>query len=80
MNKKYGIVSLLAVLALTLTLNVAVSADAYATVAAEEESDTPCTDRYEGCIAGGGSEDFCYGMWCGCMHSRYGYVCDGTEV
>ena len=75
MNKKFGIVSLIAVLALSIALNVTVATDAHA-----QESDTPCTDRYEGCIAGGGSQDFCDGMWCGCMHSRYGYVCDGTEV
>ncbi|HEX6085940.1 MAG TPA: hypothetical protein VF266_15515 [Thermoanaerobaculia bacterium] len=77
MSKKFGIVSLLAVLALSIVLNVSVATDAHALAA---ESDTPCTDRYEGCIAGGGSQDFCDGMWCGCMHSRYGYVCDGTEV
>lgn len=72
MSKKFRFVSLLAVLALSLAINVAVPTDAYAVAA----SDTPCTDQYDGCIAGGGSSNFCHGMWCGCMHSRYGYVCE----
>jgi hypothetical protein len=77
MNRKLKIVSLLGILALTLIMNVAVSTDVYArTVAVAIESDTPCTDQWAGCIAGGGSEAFCHGMWCGCMYSRYGYICE----
>ncbi len=70
MFNKLRYVSMLAVLAAVLVLNVGVPAMAAA------ESDTPCTDQYNGCIAGGGGQDFCYGMWCGCMYSRYGYVCE----
>jgi hypothetical protein len=36
---------------------------------------TPCTDRWAGCVAGGGGDAFCDGMWCGCMYSSYGYIC-----
>lgn len=38
-------------------------------------SETPCTDQYNGCMAGRGGAEFCDGMWCGCMYSTYGYVC-----
>ena len=77
MNKKFRLVALLAVLALALIVNVAVSSDAYA-AAYPAESDTPCTDQYNGCMAGGGGESFCNGMWCGCMYNRYGYVCSAS--
>ena len=55
--------SLLTVLVAVLGLNVTVA------------QALPCYDRYNGCIAGGGGQDFCDGMWCGCMYSNYGYVC-----
>lgn len=74
MNKKFGIVSLLAVLALSIALNVTVASDAYAV-----ESDTPCTDRWAGCTGSGASTDYCDGQWCGCMYARYGYVCTADD-
>lgn len=72
MFKKFRYASLVAVLLAFLALNVGIPA--MASVA----SDTPCTDQYNGCIAGGGGENFCNGMWCGCMYSTYGYVCSAS--
>ncbi len=74
MNKKFGIASLLGVLALALVLNIAVTYDVQALAA----SDTPCTDQWAGCKAGGGSDPFCDGMWCACMYNTYGYVCNAS--
>jgi len=34
----------------------------------------PCYDRWQGCLAGGGGDDFCDGVWIGCMYDEYGYV------
>lgn len=76
MNRKLGVVSLLGILALTLTINVAVTSDVHALAA---ESDTPCTDQWAGCIAGGGSEAFCHGMWCACMYNKYGHICEAQN-
>lgn len=36
-------------------------------------SDLPCYDMWEAC---GGSEEYCDGVWCGCMGATYGYQCD----
>jgi hypothetical protein len=68
MVKKLRYFSLVAVLLSVVGFN-------FAMPSAAQASATPCTDRYAGCIAGGGGSDFCDGMWCGCMYSRYGYVC-----
>jgi hypothetical protein len=35
----------------------------------------PCYDLWQGCLAGGGGDNFCEGMWCGCMYREYGYAC-----
>ena len=56
--------SILAVLVATLGFNAVPVAQAL-----------PCTDRYNGCMSGGGGYDYCDGMWCGCMYSTYGSVC-----
>jgi hypothetical protein len=73
MIRKLRFVSVLAILMAVLSLNLALPAGAVV-------SDTPCTDRYDGCISGGGGQDYCYGLWCGCMHSTYGYVCEAQAV
>ncbi|MEO8382539.1 MAG: hypothetical protein ABI779_22960 [Acidobacteriota bacterium] len=68
--KKFRFVALLSVLVAVLAFNVVMPPVAQAVASA-----TPCTDRYNGCMAGGGGYEFCDGMWCGCMYSTYGYVC-----
>ena len=67
MTKRFRFFVLLAVLVSVVGFNMALPATA--------EAATPCTDRYNGCMSGGGGYDYCDGMWCGCMYSRYGYVC-----
>jgi hypothetical protein len=32
----------------------------------------PCYDLWRGCLAGGGGENFCEGVWLGCMERTYG--------
>jgi hypothetical protein len=66
--RKFRYFALLAVLVSVVGFNMVLPPVAMA-------SQTPCTDRYNGCVAGGGGGDFCDGMWCGCMYSTYGYVC-----
>lgn len=73
--KKIRFISILAVLVAVLSFNLASTAfAATATVAVAE--DLPCYDLWTGCLAGGGSSSFCEGMWCGCMQSHYGYICN----
>ena len=66
--KRFRFLTLLGVLVAVLAFNVVMPPVA-------EALPTPCTDRYNGCMAGGGGSNFCDGMWCGCMYSTYGYVC-----
>lgn len=75
--KKIRFVSLLVILVAVLTVNVAPAFAATATAVAAAE-DLPCYDLWTGCLAGGGSANFCEGMWCGCMQSRYGYICSAV--
>jgi len=71
-KNKIRFVSILAVLVAVLMFNVVPVAEAMAA------SDTPCTDRWAGCVAGGGGAEFCDGLWCGCMYSTYGYICSAS--
>ena len=66
--KKFRYFALLAVLVSVIGFNMVLPPVAVA-------SATPCTDGWAGCLAGGGSEAYCDGYWCGCMYSRYGYIC-----
>jgi hypothetical protein len=79
--KKIRFVSILAILVAVLSINVAPTAFAAAASAVAVEAvaeDLPCYDLWTGCLAGGGSANFCEGMWCGCMQSRYGYICSAN--
>jgi hypothetical protein len=77
--KKFSFLALAAVLLAIVTMNIA--APAMAVVAFDQAVDQavapagPCTDMRNGCLAGGGSAEYCQGMWCGCLYSRYGEIC-----
>ena len=73
MNKKFGMATLLGILALSLVLNLTVTSDVQA------QSGLPCYDQWAGCKAGGGSDAFCDGMWCACMYREYGYICNAEQ-
>jgi hypothetical protein len=80
--KKIRFISILAVLVAVLSFNLAstaFAADTSArTAAVAVAEDLPCYDLWTGCLAGGGSANFCEGMWCGCMQSHYGYICSAN--
>jgi len=69
MIRNIRLISLIAVLVTVVAFNVVVPTTALA-------SDLPCYDLWAGCTAGGGSENFCEGMWCACMFETYGYICN----
>jgi hypothetical protein len=77
--KKFGFLALTAVLLTVVLMNIA--APAMAAVAFDQSVDQvvapagECTEMRNGCRAGGGSEAFCYGMWCGCLYEKYGEIC-----
>ncbi|MBV9496670.1 MAG: hypothetical protein JOZ54_20670 [Acidobacteria bacterium] len=62
--KKARIFARFALLLTVLSIGMAIPAMA--------DTGLPCYDMWRGCLAGGGGENYCEGVWLGCMEKTYG--------
>ena len=72
--KNVRALSIIAVLLAVVVINVA------APQAALADTGLPCYDMWQRCLDNGHSDSYCDGVWCGCMESNYGYICDAQLI
>lgn len=75
MSKNVRALSIIAILLAVLAINGAVAGTAVAA-----ETGLPCYDMWQRCLDSGHTDSYCDGVWCGCMESTYGYLCDAQLV
>lgn len=68
MSKNVRVFMLAFLLLAVIAVNVSAAAVA-------EPTGLPCYDMWQNCLSGGGSAEYCEGVWCGCMQALYGYIC-----
>lgn len=74
MSKNVRALSIIAILLAVVAINGAVAGTAVAS------EGLPCYDMWQRCLDAGHSDSYCDGVWCGCMESTYGYLCDAQVV